>query len=129
MRKYYKLIAHIQEEGTTYAAAAGALQPSGYQPFEKGRLTGVRIMPSRTAATTLLDGKQIKLTCSTFNPNSIEFGVTGSGLQTAPAAEPGHIDFDVDQPVEPGNAITCESRDVNGSAVTVDVLVFGRFEA
>lgn len=126
--KYYKLIAHIQEEGTTYAAAAGPLQATGFVPVEKSRLTGVRFMPSRTAASSLLDGKQVRISCATFKPNTIEFGVTGSGLQTAPAAPQSIQDFDCDQQCEPGNALTVESRGVNASEVTVDILVFGRFE-
>lgn len=129
MRKYWKLIAHVQEEGTTYAAAAGALQPSGFTPYENSRLVGVRVMPARTAATTLLDGKQIKISCATFNPNSIEFAVVGSGLQTAPASQPNAYDFACDQPCAPGNAFTVESRGVNASEVTVDILVMGCFEA
>jgi len=126
---YEKLIAHIQEEGINYAAAAGAMQPSGFNPVEKCRLTGIRVLPTRTAATTLLDGKQIKITCNTFRPNSIEVFVAGSGIQTAPAAQPIPIDFVVDQPCEPANTFTVESRDVNASAVTNDIFVIGKFES
>lgn len=126
--KYYRLLAHCQEETTSYAAAAGTLQASPYTPPENAKMTGIRVIPCRTAATTLLDGLQIKLTCTTFKPNSIEVACNGSGLQTAPAFPVRPIDYDVDQPVQAGVPITIESRNVNGSAVTVDVLVLGRFE-
>jgi len=126
--KYYKLLAELQEETTAYAAAAGASAPSPYTPAQSGKLTGLRLIPSRTAATTLLDGLIVKLTCTTFSPNSIEVAIAGSGLQTAPAIQPVPIDYDVDQPVQAGVPITIESKNVNGSAVTVEVLVLGRFE-
>lgn len=129
MGKYYKLIAECQEETTAYAAAAGTLQPSPYTPSENAKMTGIRIIPCRTAATTLLDGLQIKLTCATFKPNSIEVCCNGSGLQTVPAIAVAPIDFDIDQPVMAGVPITVESRNVNASAVTNEVLVMGRFES
>lgn len=129
MAKYYRMLGHLQEETTTYAAAAGAMQTSPYTPPEDAKLTGLRLIPSRTAATTLLDGLQVKLTCTTFKPNSIECYVNGGGLQTAPAFPMGHIDYDVDQPVKAGVPITVESRNCNGSAVTVDVALMGRFES
>lgn len=129
MGKYYRLLAHVQEEGTSYAAAAGTLQTSPYTPVEDAKLTGIRVIANRTAATTLLDGKQIRLTSATFKPNSIEIWASGSGLQTAPAAQPVPLDFDIDQPVKAGVPITIESRGVNGSEVTVDIAVMGRFES
>lgn len=129
MGKYHRLLAHIQEETTTYAPAAGAMQTSPFTPPETAKLTGIRVLPARTAATTLLDGLQIKLTCTTFRPNAIEVGVSGSGLQTAPAAQPVPIDWSVNQEVTAGVPITIESRNVNASAVTVDVEVWGQFES
>lgn len=129
MGKYYRLVAHLQEETTTYAAAAGAMQTSPYTPPEDAKLTGLRLIVNRTAATTLLDGLQVKLTCTTFKPNSIEVATNGSGLQTAPAFAVEPIDFDVDQPVKAGVPITVESRNCNGSAVTVDCFLMGRFES
>lgn len=129
MGKYYRMLAHCQEETTTYSPAAGGLQASPFTPPESARLTGIRVIVNRTAATTLTDGVQIKLTCTTFKPNSIEVFANGSGLQTAPAIAVGPIDFDVDQPVAAGVPITVESRNVNGSAVTNDLVVMGRFES
>lgn len=126
--KYYRLLAHCTEETTTYAAAAGGLQASPFTPPEDAKLTGIRLIVNRTAATTLLDGLQVKLTCTTFKPNSIEVFTNGSGLQTAPAFAVEPIDYDVLQEVRAGVPITVESRNVNGSAVTVDVAVMGRFE-
>lgn len=127
--RYQRLLAHLTEETTTYAAAAGALQASPYTPPEDARLVGLRIIVNRTAATTLLDGLQVKITCTTFKPNSIEVFTNGSGLQTVPAVPVAPIDYNVDQPVKAGVPITVESRNCNGSAVTVDCFLIGSFEA
>lgn len=129
MGVYYRLMAEIQEETTAYAAAAGVLQTSPYTPPESAKLTGLRVIPCRTAASSLLDGMQIKITCTTFKPNSIEVCVAGSGLQTAPAFPAPAIDYPVMQDVVAGVPITVESRNVNGSAVTNEVLLMGRFES
>lgn len=129
MSSYYLLMGEIQEEGTTYAAAAGALAPSPFMPPEDAKLTGIRLMPCATAATSLLNGLQVRMSSTSFKPNAIEFGVTGNGLQTVPAFSQPIVDFDIDQVVKGGNKVTIESRNVNGSAVTVECMIFGRFES
>jgi len=123
------VMGEIQEEGTAYAAAAGALAPSPFMPPENAKLTGIRVMPTATAATSLLNGLQIRLSSTSFKPNTIEVACTGNGLQTVPAFSQQIVDFDVDQSVVAGNKITVESRNLTASAVTVECLVLGRFES
>lgn len=129
MGKYYRLLGEYDAETTTFSGCAGAAQASPYTPDEDARLTGLRIIPSRTAASTLTDHVQFRLTCTTFKPNTIHAGVSGSGLQTAPAFQPKEIDFDVDQPVKAGVPITVEGRCILANQVTNDILVYGRFES
>jgi len=84
---------------------------------------------NRSAATSLINGVQLRLSCTKFAPNAIECGVVGSGLQTAPAVEPLPQDWQVDQPVQAGVPITIEGRNVTADTpVTVSVLLWGLFE-
>lgn len=126
--RYWRLIGHYNAETAEWSACAGALQTSPYTPDKSGRLLGVRALVGRTAATTLTDAVLFRLTCSTWQPNRVEIGCVGTGLQTAPAFPAPVYDFQVDQPVQAGVPITVEGRCANASAVTVDVFVFGLFE-
>lgn len=128
MARCWRLVAQSVGEATTYEAAAGTLQTSPFTPDFSGRLVGLRVLTARTAATTLTDAMQWKLTCTTFNPNVIHVGNVGSGLQTAPAFPVPAIDWSIDQPVQAGVPITIETRCNNGSAVTNDCLLFGCFD-
>lgn len=129
MGKYWRLIGHYDAETNTYSACVGAMQTSPYTPDADGRLIGLRSIVGRTAATTLTDGGQFRLTCTTFNPNTIHAAFLGSGLQTAPAVAAEPLDFEVNQPVKAGVPITVEGRNSNASAVTNDIFLYGMFES
>lgn len=131
--RYWKLLGEYNAESTTYSEFAGTGRTSPYSPQENARLVGLRPILNRAAATTLINHVQIKLTCSTFKPNSIECSAQGSGLQTAPALSGGvnsHIDFECDQPVQAGVPITLEGKNISetDTPVTVSCLLYGLFD-
>lgn len=129
MGKYWKLLAEYDAETTTYSAAAGANAPSPYTPTENATLIGLRVVVSSTAATSLTEHVQFKLTCSTFKPNSIEVGAQGTGLRTAPAVQPQPYDWGVTQPVTAGVPIVIEARCTSGTDVTNQVYLWGEFQS
>lgn len=126
--RYWRLIAHFDGEAQTYAAAAGAFQTSPYTPDKSGRLLGLRTIVGQAAATTLTTNGQFRLTCTTFNPNTIHAAWQGTGIKTAPAFPSPVIDFSVDQPVQAGVPVTIEGRCSGASDVTNDIFLFGLFE-
>lgn len=127
--RFWQLMANYNAESTTYSESAGT-PASPYSPPVNGRLRGVRLIANRATAASLINGVQIKLTCISFKPNSIEVGIVGSGLQTAPIGTVEHLDWDVDQPVQTDNKITVEGRNISetDTPVTVSILIFGLFE-
>jgi len=131
--KYWRLLGGYDAESKTYSAFALSGMSSPYTPDANGRLTGLRVVINREAATTLVNHIQFRLTCTTFNPNSIECGGQGSGIQTAPALQGGVTsvtDWDCDQPVLAGVPITLEGRNTTADTpVTVSVMLYGRFES
>jgi hypothetical protein len=129
MAKYWRLIGHYDGETATYSACVGSFQTSPYTPDADGKLVGLRTVVGRTAATTLTDAGQFRLTCTTFNPNTLHCAFLGSGLQTAPAVPAPPMDFEVNQPVKAGVPIQVEGRCANASAVTNDIFLYGLFES
>lgn len=129
---YWKLLAGYDAESTTYSECALTGFASPYSPVENATLKGLRMVANRSAASSLINHVQAKLTCATFKPNSIECGVQGSGLQTAPALQSGNtaqMDWQVDQPVQAGVPITIEMRNRTlDTPVTVEVLLYGLFQ-
>lgn len=125
--KYWKLIGDYDAETSTYSACAGAGQTSPYTPIENAKLIGIRVSIAGEAATSLVEGVQVKLTSSTFKPNSIEVGGIGNGLRTAPAMAQIPLDWAVDQPVVAGVPITVEARCLSGTPVTNRTLIWGCF--
>jgi len=127
--KVWRLIGEYDAESTTFGACAGASQTSPYTPDFNGRLIGLRSIMNRSAATSLINHVQFRLTCTTFNPNTIHAPAQGGGLQTAPALQPAPIDSEVDQPVQAGVPITVEARNVTADTpVSVSVLLYGLFD-
>ena len=126
--RFWRLIGEMVEVAVTYGAVAGAAAPSPYVPDVDAMLVGVRVLTGRQAATSLTNNYQIRLTCTTFTPNTIHVVGVGSGLQTAPAFVPGQVDFDVNQPVKAGVPVTIEGRNTYANAVTPDNLIMGLFE-
>lgn len=126
--KWWRLIGEYDAESTTFSACAGVVT-SPYTPDVSGRLTGLRAIINRAAATSLINHVQFRLSCTTFNPNVLEVGGQGAGIQTALVAETGPIDYDIDQPVQAGVPITVEARNVTADTpVTVQAELYGRFE-
>lgn len=125
---YWRLLGQYDAETTTYSACAGT-PASPYTPDKSGRLKALRTIVNRSAAASLINHVQFKLTCTTFIPNSIECGAQGSGLQTAPALQSEALDWAINQPVQAGVPITIEGRNVTADTpVTVSVLLYGYFE-
>lgn len=129
MATLWRMVARYDAETTTYSACAGAGGASPYTPEFNGTLIGLRGVPGGGAATSLVNSVQFKLSCTSFNPNVIEAGVLGNGIQTAPAFKPAPIDWPVNQPVQAGVPITIEGRNLDADTpVTVDVQLWGCFE-
>lgn len=128
MAKSWQLLGNYDAETTAWSAFAGPGGASPYSPPVDGTLTGVRLVFGRTAATTLMNEINVRLTCALWSPNSIVVGGCGTGLATAPAFQPPVYDFDVSQPVKAGVPITLEGINVLANGVTADVYVFGRIE-
>ncbi len=129
MGKYWRLMGHYNGEAQTYEALAGAFQASPYVPDEDARLRGLRVIPGGEAATSLVEQFQIRITCTTFKPNTIHVGGSGGGIRTAPAFQPQPFDFEIDQPVKSGVPITLEGRHAVATAVTTNIQVYGLFES
>lgn len=129
MGRYWRVIGHYNGESQTYEALAGGFQASPYTPDEKATLKGIRVIPNGEAATSLMEGMQFRLSCTTFKPNVMHVVGSGNGIQTAPRFPMPPIDYDVNQPVEPGVPITIEGRHVVATAVTCNVLLLGLFES
>lgn len=129
MGKYWRVIGHYTGESQTFEALAGAFQTSPYTPDEKCRLRGVRAVVNGEAATSLTEGVQFRLSCTAWKPNVMHIVASGNGLRTAPATPQPPIDYEVDQPCEPGVPITIEGRHVPATAVTHNSLLLGMFES
>ncbi len=128
MSKIWRLLAEYDAETTTYSACAGT-PASPFTPDFNGRLVGLRTIQSQAAATTLAEHAEFRLTCSKFLPNTIEVGVQGAGLMTAPAINGGHMDWQVDQPVIPGVPITIEGRNITAATpVSQEAFLYGLFD-
>jgi len=129
MGKYWRLIGHYNGESATFEALAGTFQTSPYTHDEAARLRGIRLITAAEAATSLVEGFQVRLSCATFKPNVMHVAGAGNGLQTVPATPQAVVDYEVDQPVQPGVPITVEGRHAIATAVTANVMVMGMFES
>jgi hypothetical protein len=128
MGKFWRLLAEYDAETTTYTACVGPKGSSPYTPDVSGKLIGLRAIANRSAVTSLINHVQFRLSCTTFNPNSIECGCQGTGIQTAPAFQQAVFDFEVDQPVQAGVPITIEARNNTvDTPVTVSAMLYGMF--
>jgi hypothetical protein len=127
MGKYWLLMGEYDSETAAYTALAGLNAPSPFSPIEKCRLVGLRVVICGTAATSLTEGLQFKLTCADWKPNSIEIGAAGNGLRTAPATMQQSFDWPVDQPINTAKVVL-EGRNTAGTPVTVNVQIWGEFQ-
>lgn len=127
--KVWRCLGQYDAETTSYSALAVSGFASPFTPDFNGRLKGLRTMMNRSAATSLVNHVEFRLSCASFNPNTIEVGLGGGGLQTAPAIQPKADDWEVDQPIVAGVPITIEARNVTADTpVTVSALIYGLFE-
>lgn len=125
----WRLLGQYDAETTTYSAFAVAGMASPFTPDFNGVLVGLRAVPNRSAATSLLNHVGFKLTCASWRPNVIEVGCQGTGLQTVPASEMNPMDWAVQQPVTAGVPVTLEGRNITADTpVTVSALLYGCFE-
>jgi len=129
MGKYWRLVGHYNGEAQTFEALAGTFQTSPYTPDENARLIGLRVIIGGEAVTSLTEGVQYRLTCTTFKPNTIHLAGVGNGIATAPQFKPPPIDYDVDQPVAAGVPITIEARHTVATAVTHNSMIMGLFQS
>lgn len=126
---FWKLLGVYDSETTAWTEFATSGYASPWDPGFNAKLLGLRVTPNRSAATSLINMVQFRLTSETFRPQSIECGCVGSGLQTAPALQAPHMDWKVDQEVSKGSKITLEGRNVTADTpVTVSVGLWGYFE-
>jgi len=135
MARYWDLMGEYDAETKTFTtfAGTGAGELSGtYTPAAPGKLKGLRVTPNRSSAASLINAVAFKLTCPLFTPNAIMCGGVGTGIQTAPALQGGdtaRMDWEVDQPVAPGNPITMQGANITADTpITVSVLLWGLFE-
>ena len=125
----WRLLAEYDAETTTYSACAGGAKASPFTPDFNGVLVGVRAIINRSAATSLINHVQYRLTCSNWRPNTLEVAAQGAGIQTALVAETGPMDWNVQQPVVAGVPISVEARNVTADTpVTVSSLLYGCFD-
>jgi len=129
MGQYWRVIGHYNGEAQTYEALAGTFQTSPYTPDEDANFIGIRLICAPEAATSLVENYQIRLTCTTFKPNTIHVGGCGNGLATAPAVPAPVFDYSINQPVKAGVPITLEGRHAVATAVTANILVMGLFSS
>jgi len=120
---------HYAGEAQAYEALAGAFQASPYVPDEDAMLVGLRVLAGGEAATSLTEGFQLRLSCTTFKPNTIHVAAMGNGLATAPQLKPSPVDYEVMQPVKAGVPITIEGRHAVATAVTHNSILMGCFQS
>jgi hypothetical protein len=85
------------------------------------------VCSSDLAATSLVEGFQIRLSCAAWKPNVIHVAGVGNGIATAPRHAPPVFDYEMDQPIKAGVPITIEGRHAVATAVTANILVMGCF--
>lgn len=127
--RFWKLLGVYDSETTAWTEFATSGFASPFAPGFNARLLGLRVTPNRSAATSLINMVQFRLTSDSFRPNAIECGGVGSGLQTAPALQAEHLDWEVNQEITKGSDVVLEGRNVTADTpVTVSVGLWGYFE-
>ena len=125
----WRLLGQYDAETVTYSTFAVAGMASPFTPDFNGMMVGLRAIPNRSSAASLLNHVSFKLTCANWRPNVLEVGCQGTGLQTAPAGENAGMDWNVQQPIIAGVPITLEGRNLTADTpVTVSALLYGCFD-
>jgi len=128
MGEYWDVLGEYDAETQAFSAFAGTVA-SPYSPLVQGTLVGIRIIVNAQAATSLTRGVIIRLTCTEWTPNTIQFAVAGNGLKTAPDPIVPTYDFALNLPVKTDKRITLEGRCIEGTHQTNSILVLGKFVA
>ena len=127
--KTWRLLGEYNSVTTAYTALAGPAASSPYTPDFSGKLLGLRAIVNRSAATSLINHVQFRLTSTTFNPNTMHVGAQGTGLQTAPSQQQLSQDWQCEQPIQSGVPVTIEAKNnTTDTPVTVSVMLYGYFE-
>jgi len=128
--RFSRLLGEYDSETTAFTAFAGAAGTSPYTPDFNGTLVGLRVVPNRSAATSLINHLQFRLTCTAWSgSNVIEVGADGGGLQTAPVLKSPPTDWSIQAPIKAGVPIKLEGRNVTADTpVTVSALLYGIFD-
>ena len=126
--RFWRVIGHYNAETQAYSACAGTFGASPFSPDVSGRIIGVRLLEGQEAATSLMCGVQIRLSCALWKPNTMDVALNGGGLKTVPVGFQQIVDYPVDQPVQAGVPIVIEGRNDVATAVTASVIVEAQFE-
>jgi len=127
--KVWRLLAEYDAETTTTFSACAGTPASPWTSDFNGWLTGIRVIVSQAAATSLIEFQQFRLTCAAWSPNLMEIGCAGNGLMTAPACMRQTFDFEVYQPVISGTPVQIEGRNITAATpVGVETFILGQFE-
>lgn len=124
----WRLMGGYDAETTTFSALAGT-PASPFVPDFNGRLLGLRVIVSQSAASSLVEFQSFRLTCANWTPNMMEIGAVGNGLMTAPAPARPNFDYEVDQPIVAGVGIEIQGRNITAATpVTVETFILGLFD-
>lgn len=127
--RVWRLMGEYDAETTTFSALAGGGGGSPYTPDFSGKLVAIRTIVGREALTSVVNGVQFRIDCTTFVPNLLEFAAAGGGLQTATSPQPSPLDWPVNQRVQSGVPVNLNARNLgNYTPVTVSVFLWGLFE-
>jgi len=125
--KIWRLLAEYDAETTVFSGCAGTPASPWTSDFN-GTLIGLRVIISQAAATTLTEFVQLRLTCASWTPNTLEVGAVGNGLMTAPSMSRPVVDYEVEQPIQAGVPITIEGRNITAATpITNEVFILGEF--
>ena len=133
MDRFTRLMGRYDAETKTFTAAAtnkaGTAAQALYTPDFNATLVGLRCMEGGGAATNLMNHVNWKLTCTTFKPESLEVGMDGAGLMTAPKFPVPPVEWPVNQQVKSSIGITIEARNLTADTpVGVDTFLYGIFD-
>lgn len=100
---------------------------TNFTPTKTATLIGIEIILAGQAATSLMEGGYIKMSCPTFGGVDLYCGFAGNGLRTAPATTIHPAQHVCILPVSAGTPVKGYIN-WNVLAVTPEVYVYGIFE-
>ena len=109
---------------TTYATA------NTYSPLTNGRLIGVRLYACGDAATSLIEGVEVRIESVSFGGVPVTVMAVGGGIRTAPAQPIPVGSVNCDLPIRTGVNLTVQIRNVtDDTPVTPQYMILGIFQA